>query len=74
MKPEITICFDSPQGNIFYILSVAAQAIKAVSFQNQQATVARMRERVKACSSYEEALEVIGEYVTVVPVVEEVIQ
>lgn len=55
---------DGPQGNIFYILGLATGKLMAHDHL-WKVKAAAMRKRVTNCHSYEEAIEVIQEYVTI---------
>ncbi len=65
-KPKIYIDFDSPDGNIFTILAHAENAMKVYSIINAKEKAAEMRERVTKSESYEDALEIIREYVDII--------
>ncbi len=65
-KPKIYINFDSPDGNIFIILAHAENAMKVYSIINAKEKAAEMRERVTKSESYEDALEIIREYVDII--------
>ena len=56
----IRYCVRGETGNIYYIMSMAAQELDGCG---RDADVMRMYNRVIKCGSYEEALKVIGEYV-----------
>ena len=59
-KPKIKIHFEGEQGNIFYIVSEARMSLDELSAQ-------RMMNRVLVAKSYKDALNIIGEYVTIIP-------
>lgn len=50
-------------GNIFALLGKASQTLKKSEMSDQ---AAEMKKRVFGCGSYDEALCIIGEYVTIV--------
>ena len=55
---------DGPQGNIFYILGRATAELMTHD-PLWKVTSVTMRRRVVNCHSYEEAIDVIEEYVTI---------
>lgn len=63
--PSIVINFSSHEGNIFYILASASQAIKINKLPSAEKTIIEMKNRVTNSQSYEEALRVIGKYVNI---------
>lgn len=65
-KPKIYINLDSPDGNPFFILSHAANAMKAYQIYDVKNKIAEMRSRVSNSQSYEEALAIISEYVDII--------
>lgn len=65
-KPKIHINFDSPDGNIFTVLAHAANAMKAYGIIDAKEKAAKMRERVTSSEGYEEALDIIREYVDII--------
>lgn len=65
-KPKIHINFDSPDGNIFTSLAHAANAMKAYGIIDAKEKAAKMRERVTNSGGYEEALDIIREYVDII--------
>lgn len=65
-KPKIRIDFDSPDGNIFTVLAHAANAMKAYNIIGAKEKAAKMRERVTNSGGYEEALDIIREYVDII--------
>ena len=67
IKPTIRISFKSSEGNIYYILAGASKAIKVYNLPNASKKVADMKNRVTNAQSYEEALEIIKEYVNILP-------
>lgn len=66
-KPILHIDFDSPEGNIYAILQKAAKLLRKSFFTNQDIRIEKMESRVKKSFGYDEALEIIGDYVTIVP-------
>ena len=64
MKPIMHIDPEGPQGNIFYILGRATAELMKRDSQ-YKITAATMSRRVFNCHSYEEAIDVIQEYVTI---------
>ncbi len=67
IKPTIRINFKSSEGNIYYILASASKAIKVYNLPNASKKAADMKNRVTNAQSYEEALEIIKEYVNILP-------
>ena len=65
-KPKIYIDFDSPDGNIFTVLSHAENAMKVYCIINAKEKASEMRDRVTKSESYEDALEIIREYVDII--------
>ena len=65
-KPKIHINFDSPDGNIFTVLAHAANAMKAYGIIDAKEEAAKMRERVTNSHGYEDALDIIREYVDII--------
>lgn len=63
MKPVMRIDPDGPQGNIFYILGFATGEL--LSSGVPASVRDEMRGRVMNAGSYEEAIRIIQEYVTV---------
>ena len=66
-KPVLQINFNSPEGNIFFILQQAADLLRQHFPTDQRQRIGEMTARVESASSYEEALAIIGEYVLIVP-------
>ena len=64
MKPIMQIDPHGPQGNIFYILGLATGHLLEYPEENRQA-IDEMRTRVLNSHSYEEAIDIIQEYVTI---------
>ncbi len=58
-KPEVNLVGEN--GNIFNTLSICSRALKTA----KQPGAAEMRARVFKASSYEEALNIISEYVDI---------
>lgn len=56
-KPSIELDLKGPEGNIFVVLGKASQALHD--------TIWEMESRVKEAYSYEDALCIINEYVTI---------
>lgn len=80
MKPTIEINFRGPQGNIFYILMSACKAIKDEAFvagdiwetrlkkiNKSYSIVEELQNRVRKAMSYNDAINIIEEYVTIKP-------
>lgn len=63
MKPIMQIDPDGPQGNIFYILGQATA--KLLRYPENRHAIDEMSQRVMNAHSYEEALGIIQEYVTI---------
>ena len=61
MKPTITYRSHGPEGNVFWLLSAAGQALRKQRRINDYNT---MRDRVTSSHSYQEALDIMSEYVT----------
>lgn len=71
-KPTIEIDFNGPEGNIFCVLLEANKAIERLAFgggsiamRNATLINAEMRYKVSKAKSYNEALNIIEEYVTI---------
>lgn len=64
-KPIMKIQFDSEDGNIYMILQKAANLLRQSFFTDQSQKINEMKTRIYAAESYEEALDIIGEYVTI---------
>lgn len=62
-KEEMLVIFDSngPSGNIYAVLAMAAQQLKE---HRPDLDFSQVTERVYASDSYDDALAIIGEYVT----------
>lgn len=65
MKPSIIIEPNGPTGNIFMVMGLARKELKVLG-QNDDAKL--MIERVSKAGSYENALEIIEEYVNIIRV------
>lgn len=65
-KPKIYIDFNSPDGNIFTILAHAENALKLYNIINAKEKASEMRKRAIKSESYEDALEIIREYVDII--------
>lgn len=59
-KPVATLI--GQDGNIFNLIAIASKALQKADQKNQ---AKEMRDRIYACSSYEDALCIIGEYVEI---------
>ena len=57
---SVSFCRTAPSGNVFWILASAQQVLKR---QGRRAESDQMASRVYQCESYEEALEIMSEYV-----------
>jgi hypothetical protein len=57
---KITINTNGPQGNIFYVLGVAANVLETHGFMKEKQ---EMIDRVTASFDYEKAKQIIAEYV-----------
>ena len=64
-KPIISIDFDSPDGNVYFILAKAIRAIRAYDVVNGKEKEQELRERFKQAHDYSDALRIIGEYVII---------
>ena len=62
-KPVIAYDSRGTTGNIYWILGMAQKLLRRA---NRQTESDKMWERVQNAHSYKEALEIIGEYVTLV--------
>lgn len=65
-KPKIYIKFNSSDGNIFTILAHAENALKLYNIINAKEKASEMRKRAIKSESYEDALEIIREYVDII--------
>lgn len=65
-KPKIYIDFNSSDGNIFTILAHAENALKLYNIINAKEKASEMRKRAIKSESYEDALEIIREYVDII--------
>lgn len=59
MKPVVAIDMDGPDGNIFAVMGAAARALRKANLSGEK----EMQNRVMSSGSYEEALNIIEEYV-----------
>ena len=66
-KPDLLIDFHSSDGNVYVVLSKAVNAIRQTYIFNAKEKELELRERFKKAHDYEDALRIIGEYVTIVP-------
>lgn len=64
-KPILPVDLSSPEGNIFAIRQMAAELLRKSFFTDQTERIKEMIARIGNASSYEEALAIIGEYVTI---------
>lgn len=62
-KPTIIVDLDGPMGNIFFVALMALKALKKDGAG--QETVSEFLRNLKECHSYREAIDMIGEYVTI---------
>ncbi len=62
-KPEIIVDMDGPQGNIFFIVLMALKALIKTGASKE--TRDEFLRNLKECHSYREAVDMIGEYVTI---------
>ena len=65
-KPKIYIKFNSSDGNIFTILAHAENALKLYNIINAKEKASEMRKRAIKSESYDDALEIIREYVDII--------
>ena len=65
-KPKIYINFDSQDGNIYFVLAHASNAMKAYQIHDAKNKIAEMKDKVTSSQSYEEALAIIREYVDII--------
>lgn len=64
-KPIMHINLDGPQGNVFYILGLAAVKLRISGGDANTHAIEEMRQRVFKCKTYEDAIGVIREYVDI---------
>lgn len=62
-KPIVIYDSQGPQGNIYYILGLVQQALKA---ERRYTDFNNLRDRVFEARSYEEALTIINETITLI--------
>ena len=65
-KPKIYIKFNSSDGNVFTILAHAENALKLYNIINAKEKASEMRKRAIKSESYDDALEIIREYVDII--------
>ena len=65
-KPKIYVDFNSSDGNIFAILAHAENALKLYNIINAKEKASEMRKRAIKSESYDDALEIIREYVDII--------
>lgn len=65
-KPKIYIKFNSSDGNIFTILAHAENALKLYNIINAKEKASEIRKRAIKSESYDDALEIIREYVDII--------
>ena len=57
--------FSGADGNVFNLLGIARASLRNSSRENKVAEIQEMIKRVTKCGSYDEALNIMGEYVEV---------
>lgn len=62
MKPTVHINFDGPDGNIFAIAGIAGRALRRAGLAD---LAKEMYNKLRDTHSYEEALDMISEYVEI---------
>lgn len=65
-KPKVYINFNSPDGNIYSVLTSAANAIKRYNIYDGNKNIAEMKKRVLRAGDYGKALDIIREYVDII--------
>ena len=65
-KPKVYINFNSPDGNIYSVLTSAANAIKRYNIYDGNKNIAEMKERVLRAGDYGKVLDIIREYVDII--------
>lgn len=66
-KPVIRINFNSEEGNIFFIISKAAKFLRKNNILNAENIIKEMKSRISVTDSYDKGLEIIEDYVVIVP-------
>ena len=64
-KPKIHIDFNSPDGNIYFILAAAVNAIKAYNLFDAKEQIAALKAEFNNARSYDDALDIIRKYVDI---------
>ena len=64
-KPKIRIDFNSPDGNIYFILAAAVNAIKAYNLFDAKEQIAALKAEFNNARSYDDALDIIRKYVDI---------
>ena len=64
-KPKIRIDFSSPDGNIYFILAAAVNAIKAYNLFDAKEQIAALKAEFNNARSYDDALDIIRKYVDI---------
>ena len=62
-KPKIRIDFNSPDGNIYFIIAV--NAIKAYNLFDAKEQIAALKAEFNNARSYDDALDIIRKYVDI---------
>lgn len=60
MKPELFIDLNGPDGNVFMVIGKAARVLRKAGLEEE---AEEMQERLPNCDSYEDALNMVREYV-----------
>ena len=64
-KPKIRIDFNSPAGNIYFIIAAAVNAIKAYNLFDAKEQIAALKAEFNNARSYDDALDIIRKYVDI---------
>ena len=65
-KPKVYINFNSPDGNIYSVLTSAANAIKRYNIYDGNKYITEMKERVLRVGDYGKAVDINSEYVDII--------
>ena len=63
--PKIRIDFNSPDGNIYFILAAAVNTIKAYNLFDAKEQIAALKAEFNNTRSYDDALDIIRKYVDI---------
>ena len=64
--PKIRIDFDSPDGNIYFILAAAVNASKAYNLFDAKEQITALKTDFNNAQNYEDALDIIRKYVDII--------